>query len=115
LSCGKTLWHKAAKQWLLRNPADPGCDMVRGYMVFHTLRFLQMNHWLPLLLFPLVLSVLILFAVMEHTKLEQIDFGATIHTSFDKLEPIHIAALSVHCSRGALSQQGRHLYLFEHL
>ena len=39
----------------------------------------------------LVLSVLTLSAVMEHTKPEQIDFGTTIHTSFDEFKPIHIS------------------------
>ncbi len=43
-----------------------------------------MNHLLFLL--PLlVLSVLTLFAVMEHAKLKQIDFGATIHASFTEV------------------------------
>src|SRR6266496_6742673 len=69
--------------WILRNLADPSCDMLRVCTVFHALRFLQMNHRLSLLLFLLVLSVLTRFAVMEHAKLEQIDFGATVHTSFD--------------------------------
>jgi hypothetical protein len=27
---------------------------------------------------------------MEHAKLEQIDFGATIHASFNEFEAIHI-------------------------
>jgi ABC-type amino acid transport system permease subunit len=43
-----------------------------------------------LLFVPLVLSVLTLFAVMEHAKPEQIDFGTTIHASFYEFEPIHI-------------------------
>ncbi len=64
--------------------------MLRGCTVFHALRFLQMNHLLSLLLFLLVLSVLIRFAPMEHPKLEKIDFGATIHASFNEFEPIHI-------------------------
>jgi hypothetical protein len=38
----------------------------------------------------LVLSVLTLFAPIEYTKLEQIEFGATIHASFNEFEPIHI-------------------------
>ena len=46
---------------------------------------------LLLLLVPLVLSVLAPFAMIEYAKLEQIDFGTTIHASFDELEPIHIA------------------------
>src|SRR5229473_471340 len=53
-------------------------------------RFLQRNHLLSLLLVLLVLSVLTLFTVMEYSKLEQIDFGTTIHASFDELKPIHI-------------------------
>jgi len=28
---------------------------------------------------------------MEYAKLEQIDIGATIHTSFDEFQPIHIS------------------------
>ena len=56
--------------------------MQRACAVFQALR---------LLLVPLVLSVLTLFAVIEHAKLEQIDFGATVHAPFDELEPIHIA------------------------
>src|SRR6266571_5448445 len=83
LSCSAILW-------ILRNLADPSCDMLRGCTVFHALRFLQMNHLLSLLLVLLVLSVLIRFAPMEHPKLEKIDFGATIHASFNEFEPIHI-------------------------
>ncbi len=33
----------------------------------------------------LVLSVLTLFALMEHPKLEQIKLGSTIHTAFNEL------------------------------
>jgi hypothetical protein len=65
--------------------------MLKVGIVFQALRFLQMSHLLPLHLFLLVLSVLTCFALMEHTKLEQIDVGATIHTSFDELKPIHIS------------------------
>ena len=65
--------------------------MLRDCTVFHDLRFLQMTYLLSLLIFLLVLSVLTLFAVMEHAKLEKIDFSATVHASFDELEPIHIA------------------------
>ena len=43
-----------------------------------------------LIVLLLVLSVLILFAPMEHAKLEQIEFGATIQASFNELEPVHI-------------------------
>jgi len=68
--------------------------MQRACAVFQTLL---------LLLVPLVLSVLTLFAVLEYAKLEQIDFGATVHASFDELEPIHIAALSDHCSTPELA------------
>src|SRR5437763_10244184 len=64
--------------------------MLRDWAVFHDRRFLQINPLLFLLLVLLVLSVLTLFAVMEHAKLEQIDFGATVHASFNELEPIHI-------------------------
>jgi hypothetical protein len=34
---------------------------------------------------------LILFALVEHSGLEQIDFGTTIHAPFNEFEPIHIA------------------------
>jgi len=47
--------------------------------------------------------------VIEYAKLEQIDFGATVHASFDELEPIHIAALSDHCSKAGSSRPGLHL------
>ena len=36
------------------------------------------------MVFPLVLSVLILFTLGEHSMLEKIDFGATIHASFNE-------------------------------
>src|SRR5216684_6992966 len=49
-----------------------------------------MNYLLSLLLFLLVLSVLIFLALMEHSTFEQIDLGATVHASFDELEPIHM-------------------------
>lgn len=65
--------------------------MLRGCAVFHELRFLQRNHLLPLLRFLLALSLLAFFAVMEHAKLEQIEFSATIHAPFDELEPSHIS------------------------
>ncbi len=38
-----------------------------------------------------VLSLLIFLALMEHSMLEKIDGGATIHTPFDQLEPIHMS------------------------
>jgi hypothetical protein len=50
----------------------------------------QIKPLLSLLSFLLVLSVLTLFAVVEHSKLEQIDFGTTVHASFDELKPIDI-------------------------
>jgi hypothetical protein len=65
--------------------------ILRIRVVFHALQFLQVNYRLSLLLFPLVLSVLTCFAAMEHAKLEQINVGATVHASFDELEPIHIS------------------------
>src|SRR5205807_7001318 len=64
--------------------------MLRVCAIFHHLRFLQTTHLLFLMVLLLVLSVLILFAPMEHAKLEQIEFGATIHASFNVLEPVHI-------------------------
>src|SRR6266567_1059669 len=76
---------------LLRNLADPSCGMLRDYAVFHDLRFLQTNHLLSLMVLLFVLSVPILFALVEYSKLEQIEFGATIHASFDELEPIDVA------------------------
>ena len=38
----------------------------------------------------LALSVLTLFAPMEHSKLEKIELRATIHASFTELESVHI-------------------------
>ena len=64
--------------------------MLRDGAVFHDRRFLQMNPLLSLLLVLLVLSVLTLCAVVEHSQLEQIDFGATVPASFDELQPIHL-------------------------
>lgn len=64
--------------------------MLRICAIFHTLWFLEKNHLLPLLLVPLVLSLLTLFAMIEYAKLEQIDFGTTIHASFDELKSIHV-------------------------
>ena len=79
-----------ARKWNLRNLADPGCDMLRGCAIFHHLRFLQTTHLLFLMVLLLVLSVLILFAPMEHAKLEPIECCTTIPTSFDELEAIHM-------------------------
>jgi hypothetical protein len=76
---------------LLRNLADASCGMLRVCVAFHALQFLQTIHLLCLTVLPLVLSVLILFALVEHSWLEKIDFGATIHAPFNEFEPIHIA------------------------
>src|SRR5579872_5720951 len=65
--------------------------MLRDCTVFHALWFLQMTCRLSLLLLLPVLPALTLCTVMEYAKFEQIDFGATVHASFDELEPIHIA------------------------
>ena len=86
-----TFWHKAANHWILRNSADVNGGMLRVCAVFHPLRFREATHVLCLMVLGFVLSVLTHFAVMEHAKLEQIDFGATVHTSFDELKPIHIS------------------------
>jgi cytochrome c-type biogenesis protein CcmH/NrfF len=50
--------------------------------MFHPPRFLQtIRLWfLPVLV--LVLSVLTLFALMEHAKFEQIKLGSTIHAPY---------------------------------
>jgi hypothetical protein len=64
--------------------------MLRVCAIFHALWLLQRNHLLSWLLFPPALSVLTLFAVIEHAKLEQINFGATVHASFDELESIDV-------------------------
>ena len=85
------IWQKRARLWLLRNLADTSCGMLKGCVAFHSLQFLQVIHLLCLMVLPLVLSVPILFALVEHSKLEQIDFGTTIHASFNELEPVHIA------------------------
>jgi hypothetical protein len=65
--------------------------MLRGYAAFHDHRFLQTMHLLSLMVLLLVLSVLTLFAPMKHAKLEKIELGATIHASFNELEPVHIS------------------------
>ena len=56
--------------------------MLRVCAAFHDLRFLQTTHLLSLMGLLFVLSVLILFALVEYSKLEQGEFGATIHASF---------------------------------
>jgi hypothetical protein len=45
---------------------------------------------ISLLCLLLLLSVQTLLAVMEHSKLEQIELGSTIHAAFNELEPIHL-------------------------
>ena len=65
--------------------------MLRVCAAFQYLRFLQTIHLLCLIVLLLLLSVPILFALVEHSKLEKIEFGATIHASFNELEPIYIA------------------------
>src|SRR5260221_8617813 len=65
--------------------------MLKGSAAFHDLRLLQTTHLLSLMVLLLVLSVSTLSALVEHSKLEQVQFGATIHTSFNELEPIDIA------------------------
>jgi hypothetical protein len=75
---------------LLRNLADASCGMLKACVAFHSLQFLQTIHLLCLMVLPLALSVPILFALVEHARLEKIDFGTTIHASFNEFEPIHI-------------------------
>ncbi len=53
--------------------------------MFHHPRFLQTIRLWPLPVLVLVLSVLTLFALMEHAKLEQIKLGSTIHTAFTEV------------------------------
>src|SRR5258708_34148771 len=62
--------------------------MLRVCVLFYRPRCLQMISLLCLLL--LLLSVQTLLAVMEHSKLEQIELGSTIHAAFNELEPIHL-------------------------
>jgi hypothetical protein len=88
--------------------------MLRVSAALHDLRFLQTTHLLSLIVLLLVLSVPTLFTLVEHSKLEKIEFGATIHASFTELEPIDIAAPSDHCSRATSIPQVRHLYLVAH-
>ncbi len=70
---------------ILCNLADPRCGMLRVSAAFHDLRFLQTIHLLSLIVvLVLVLSVPTLFAMVEHSKLEKMEFCATIHASFKK-------------------------------
>ncbi len=75
---------KNAKYRFLRNLADANYGMLRGCTIFHPPRFLQTIRLWSLPVLVLVLSVLTLFALMEHAKLEQIKLGSTIHTSFNE-------------------------------
>ncbi len=74
--------------WFLRNLADGKYGMLRGSAMFHPPGFLQTIHLWSLPVLVLVLSVLTLFALMEHAKLEQIKLGSPIHAPFNELEPI---------------------------
>lgn len=76
---------------LLRNLADVKCGTLKICVALHPLRFLQTIHLLGLMVLPLVLSVMILFTLVEHSMLEKIDFSTTIHASFNEFEPVHIA------------------------
>ncbi len=58
--------------------------MLRVCAAFHSLRFLQTPRLLFLMVL-LALSVPTLFALVEHTKLEQIELRTTIHTSFTEV------------------------------
>ena|SRR6266446_6313442 len=73
--------------WFLRNLADANYGMLRGCAIFQHPRFLQTICLWSLPVLVLVLSVLTLFALMEHAKLEQIKLGSTIHTSFNERIP----------------------------
>ncbi len=53
--------------------------------MFHHPRFLQTICLCSLPVLVLVLSVLTLFALMEHAQLEQIKLGSTIHATFNEL------------------------------
>ena len=64
--------------------------MLKGCAMFHPPRFLQTIHVWSVPALVLVLSVLTLFALMEHAKLEQIKLGSTIHAPFNELEPIDV-------------------------
>src|SRR6266571_4836512 len=64
--------------------------MLRVCAVIPPPRFLQTTHRLSLLVLALVLSVLILLALMEHAKREQIKLSSTIHASFNELQPVDV-------------------------
>ena len=76
----------AAKLWILRTFADASYGMLRGCAVFRPPLFLQTIHWLCLTVLVLVFSLLNLFALIEHSELEQIELCATIHDIVGELE-----------------------------
>ncbi len=59
--------------------------MLRGCAIFHPPRFLQTIRLWFLPVPVLMLSVLTLFALMEHAQLEQIKLGSTIHAPFTEV------------------------------
>ncbi len=77
--------------WLLRNLADTSCGILRACVAFHALQFLQTIHLLCLMVLPLALAVPILFALVEYSRLEKIDFGTTIPASFDLRKKSQVA------------------------
>src|SRR5437588_6188633 len=76
---------------ILRNLADQGCGMLRVCVLFSHSRCLQTIFPLCLLLF--VLSLQILRAVVEHSALEKIELGSTIHAPFTEVSPFRSSVL----------------------
>src|SRR5712692_1700299 len=74
--------------------------MLEVCVAFHALQFLQTIHLLCLMVLPLALSVPILFALVEHARLEQIDFGTPIHASFTEVSLFHTFVLDERSSEG---------------
>ena len=80
---------KNEENWILRSFADITCGMLRVCVVFHPPWFLETIHWLCLPILILVLPFQSLFTLIEDSDLEKIEICATIHTFFNKLEPIY--------------------------
>jgi hypothetical protein len=63
--------------------------MLRGCAIFHPAWLLETI--LLSSLTPLVVGLLTFYAMVEHAEVEQIKGRATIHTSLQQLQPIHMA------------------------
>src|SRR5437660_1552720 len=75
---------------ILRNLADLNGGMLRVCAVCHPPRFPEMIYWVSLPVLVLVFPLLILFTLIENSNLEKIELCATIHASFNELQPIYI-------------------------